>query len=302
VEGNDRDGDGTGMKWADDQWKFSWGAAIKKEFKSIGLTAQSTYGTYYRYPSFYEMYGDGVFVRPGAGYSPYIYRGIDRPSWENGEQWDVGLSWRGGFLWGEHYLAATYFNRKVNDLIGMVTSKNYWVFYQNVGKAEVDGFEFEANLGWSLATLYFSATYLNANIVESETLFPRDLNRTEIGPMLNQPEWEYFIRGDLTVPGLREKVKIFAEYKFLDKIPYFIDNTDNSVDYEEKIDITNLGMKLQVTSGMDFTIGVNDIMNNGPNQGIITLVNGTTRQIPDYTLVNYPQQGRTWYATAKYSF
>ena len=45
-------------------WKYSYGLALKK-YMSENWTLRVTYGTYYRAPNFYEMFGDGgVYVRP----------------------------------------------------------------------------------------------------------------------------------------------------------------------------------------------------------------------------------------------
>jgi outer membrane cobalamin receptor len=316
VEGSDRGGRTNDYSaWEDDQWKYSWGASLKKEFKSIGLTAQTTYGTFYRYPSFYEIYGDGVFVRPGAGYSNAIYRGLERPSWEHGKQWDAGLSWRGDFLGANHYLAATYFKREMDDLISFVTTPRYWVIYQNVGKGEAKGFEFEANMSWPLFGLYMSATYLDAKITEVDSRFHGFIG-SQSGPMINQPEWEYFARGDLALPWFDERVKLFAEYKYLDKIPFNVYSEYNvagesRIVYEDELALTNMGLKWQATDGLDLTLGVNDVFNKGPEQGYVAYIGGRQMSVTDRpanggvgwpNLVDYPQQGRTWYATVKYSF
>jgi outer membrane receptor protein involved in Fe transport len=289
--------------YPESQWMKSWGAALKKEFKSIGLTAQATYGTFYRYPSFYEIYGDGVWVRPPA--NTIAPGNFYRPSWEHGTQWDIGLSWRGHFIGADNYLAITYFNRTTHDLIGFVSTPSMWVIYQNLGLGKSSGLELEGNFSWPRVNLFISATYMDAYLADVSSNFKTQTAQLTEGPMLNQPKYEYLVRGDYTIPWLDNRLKVFIEYKFLDKIPFiaFRDSHNwlNMVKYENKLTLTNLGFKLNVFRTLNVSVGVNDLFNEGPNQGV-TVQNLGVKPTTHIDIVRYPQQGRTWYSTLSYNF
>jgi vitamin B12 transporter len=92
-------------------------------------------------------------------------------------------------------------------------------------------------------------------------------------------------------------------YTMLDKIsssnPSAIETRQNS------LTTVGLGGKYRFPSGVQMTIGCNDIFNRGPkvhqrySQSIFGGLGGTTYQ--DVT-ADYPLQGRTWYATVQYDF
>ena len=76
-------------------------------------TLRGTWGVYNRFPTFYELFGDGIWVRPNPGFDARS----PAPVRERSHQYDFGPSWRGD-LGGN--LSVTYFKRKTEDAIGFM--------------------------------------------------------------------------------------------------------------------------------------------------------------------------------------
>jgi outer membrane receptor protein involved in Fe transport len=66
-------------------WVQRLGLALKKDFGSF-LTLRASYGTFNRFPNFYEMFGYGDYICPS------VLRGIpeDHVGREHGKQFDAG--------------------------------------------------------------------------------------------------------------------------------------------------------------------------------------------------------------------
>jgi outer membrane receptor for ferrienterochelin and colicin len=75
--------------------------------------------------------------------------------------------------------------------------------------------------------------------------------------------------------------------------------------YYESLILTNIGAKYRFNNKVELTAGINDLFNKGPDQKWI-IDNGINHysQLHEYYIENvmYPQQGRTYYMTVKYSF
>ncbi|QZN99177.1 TonB-dependent receptor plug domain-containing protein [Chenggangzhangella methanolivorans] len=89
-------------------WKPSWSLSAKKRLFD-GWEVFANTGTYNRYPSFYEIYGDGVYVSPDLD-STKKARQLKR---EHGTNFDSGFGWTGALCgdWKGGF-RLTYFQRR----------------------------------------------------------------------------------------------------------------------------------------------------------------------------------------------
>jgi outer membrane receptor protein involved in Fe transport len=278
---------------SDNAWHYTWGLGLKK---NVGehWTLKGSYGTFVRYPNFYELYGDSVYIKPNA------YVGADQVpavGTEEGEQWDIGVDWRGQapLLDVPGTLSAGYFFRRTENMIGLYQTPKY-VYYGNYGNTWARGVEVEGGLRWSQFDLDFSATWMESKLV--------DVVKVRLGyatqwiaegqPLLNSPEWEYFVRGTYRHP--KYPLSLFAELHHSSEIPVRYTNVLLTTYYSEKLAIANLGLKVDLWDGLQLTAGVNDVFNRGPEQILYNDRNHYRRT------VDFPLQGRVYYATLRCAF
>jgi vitamin B12 transporter len=72
---------------------------------------------------------------------------------------------------------------------------------------------------------------------------------------------------------------------------------------QDSLTTTEIGAKYRFPSGVQLTVGCQDIFNRGPKLKEHDLVGGSADW--DLTVPNnpdYPTQGRTWYASMRYDF
>lgn len=276
----------------EDEWKYSYGLGLKK-YVSDNWSFHGSYGTYYRAPNFYEMFGDGaVYVRPNPG-----TLGGTGLSWENGSQWDFGTDWKGKTFGAETNLSLTYFNRHINGMANPFYVQDGTMYYVSIGKGKIDGVEFEGSWAWKNWEFNQTVTYNNSHVTKwargSKTIF----NESDLDcpfPMI--PEWETNSR--LSYFFHDRKMSFFAEYHHTGKTApqVFQGKADNVYKpWYDALNIFNVGFKYNPGS-WKFTFGVNDLFNKGPDQMLRSNI------YPYPINVFYPQQGRTFYFTTQYSF
>lgn len=276
----------------EDEWKYSYGLGLKK-YVSDNWSFHGSYGTYYRAPNFYEMFGDGaVYVRPNPG-----TLGGTGLSWENGSQWDFGTDWKGKTFGADTNLSLTYFNRHVNGMANPFYVADGTMYYVSIGKGKIDGVEFEGSWAWKNWEFNQTVTYNNSHVTKwargSTTIF----NESDLDcpfPMI--PEWETNSR--LSYFFHDRKMSFFAEYHHTGKtaLQVFQGKGDNVYKpWYDALNIFNVGFKYNPGS-WKFTFGVNDLFNKGPDQML------RSNMYPYPINVFYPQQGRTFYFTTQYSF
>jgi hypothetical protein len=279
-------------------WNNTIGLALKKDVTE-NLTFKTTWGTFVRYPNFYELFGDGVYIRPS-----YMYLNeIPLPQPEKGNQWDFTAEWRGELpLVGiQGNFSATYYNRRTKNMIGLFQTP-YFVYYGNYGKTRASGVEFEGGLNFTYIDIALSATWL-----ESEVFDLAKTNRSnnsyslwfsEGSEILNSPQWETHARVDFRVP--RAPLSVFAEHHFTDKVPIAF-QASSAMRYEERLSTVNLGFRAEPLDGLRLTAGVNDFFNKTPKQGAYEGQYLSIPARPKDTLL-FPKEGRVYYATLQYAF
>ncbi|EGO61948.1 TonB-dependent receptor domain-containing protein [Acetonema longum] len=279
-------------------WLYSYNLGLKKKWNDQ-WTTWATYGTYHRLPSWYEVFGDGVNLQSRwyrgnrgkgeASWSPEVFA-------EHGKNWDVSVN-RNGQLFGvDNDTTLTYFNRKSENL--MTTAFNPLTgatWYTNYGAGEIQGFELSNEMHWQQFDFTLSTTWQDSLITKGFKAYDNTSNAAWQGqPFPWTPEWAANARLDYRFPG--DKLSVFGEYNWTDKLSWL--NNAGTAAYYEPMGIFNIGMKYSFDKQFKLSTGVNDIANQGPKQ----LMRYLQSDHFDKGNVAYPQQGRTYYMTAEYSF
>ena len=254
----------------------SWGAALTKKFNE-NWTVKATGGSYNRAPNLYEKYGDGAVIRPNAGLK-----------WEEGKQWDFGISYTGKVKEADLYAELTYFGRTSDNLIEFFMLSPRYGKYYNVGKAEVNGVEFETQAIWKEWELFASATWMRA-ISKTDTDFGT-FNYSEGKRLPNRPRYEGLVR--LTRKMLQERLSAFAEVHYHGS-NYFGSTEDVLM---EKYITTDLGITWKPNKTFSISAGVEDLFDETKDLMFVPTMAGITR------MMYYPLQGRTFYTTFSWYF
>ncbi|WP_257541818.1 MULTISPECIES: TonB-dependent receptor domain-containing protein [unclassified Sphingobium] len=316
-------------------WKPTWSVSAKKKVGSDWLLFAS-YGTYNRYPNFYEIYGDGVYIQAGAdsvGNTMPLLR-------EHGSNWDAGLGWNGtiaGDLAGS--FRATYFQRRTKDEITLFLTP-VGGKYVNSGTTITRGGEFEASLKWGdRADLQLAATVQEGHYVKGTYFVYPAIPVAErvLGNLrtLQNPRFTanarlnlHFLGGALTTFG--EVRHSGRRYISQSRSP---GSDENSYTYEAPLTTFDAGAHLRLPHGLTISGGVSDIFNAGPKQKMHMVGSNDglhpynywkcsaleADETGDYSCFDdeanlvrqnyplafnpyYPRQGRTFYVTIAKSF
>jgi outer membrane receptor protein involved in Fe transport len=271
-------------------WISTWGVSVKKDFGDF-LTLRASYGTFNRFPNFYEMFGDGGYIYPSfiEGHTD------DMVGREHGKQWDVGVDWRGTPFGVKIRATVNYFNRLVHDAI-MLIARRQLAKYVNNQSIKFSGIEFETHVEMGNLALDVAAT--------KQSFKSAGQNKNRQYPFYVQlPETMVNVR--ISYSFFDKMITVFSEFNHTGKIDYLTDINDNHPIYFDKMNIYNAGIKWNVTDNMQITFGGNDLTNEGPKQRIYDTSDkfcGAGGCIYDHAMVPYPQQGRTWYSTVEIKF
>lgn len=307
-------------------WEPTGSLSLKKDFDS-GWQIFGNYGNYIRYPNFYEIYGNGLGLVPNADSLGHAIQLVP----ETGTNGDLGFGWNGALsekLRGNVRLS--YFQRDAKNAITLYSTP-FAAKYINSGDTRTQGVELEGKLAWGRrADLQFAFTRQEGKYVGKDGYYYfGGASASQRWPgqtvhTLQTPEMVanvrlnlHFLGGDLTT---------FVEYTRIGKL--WRDVTT----WENPLQTFDLGAHYKIAKGWKLSAGVNDLFNAGPKQtlgGTASNVTATWRQCiasglyegqPGCTLfaggakrtvqetvtlksnVDYPQQGRTWYATLAYWF
>ena len=281
----DLSGDGTllltpSIRWdsVDGEGDFSWAAALTKQM-GPDWTLKASFGRYARAPNLYELYGDGAAIRPNRDLN-----------WETGTQWDLGVLWNNFNHEGaaaRYSLGLTYFGRRTGDMIEFVMADPRYGVYRNIAEAEVHGLELEGTAQWGPWSLALSATWMDAR------------NRTggdyrEGSRLPNAPEWAAAARltRALTDRKGTDRGSAFVEAQFTGD-NYF--DQDGLVLYDDLF-LLNAGVKWKFCGNAELALGVNDILDNGPDVKLRAARNGPER------MSWYPLAGRSLYVMLRWTF
>ena len=278
-------------------WKYSYGLGLKK-VQNEHWTFRGTYGTYYKFPNWYELFGDGANVK--SRWEKYS-NVIGQPQFlldnfvERGTSWDVSANWQGKALKADSDVTLTYFNRHARNLSSYSLDFFGWGYYTNLAAGNIQGVELENRMNWGRWDLLLAATWNDSVITASGSKATLVTGPTWMAgkPFPWIPEWEYNARLGYRFPG--DKISVFAEYHYLDRVANWGPGEDGSITYDA-LGITNVGLKYNLSSRIKLTGGVNDLFNKGPHQRYHYI----SDNYPMIGNIQYPQQGRTYYLSAQY--
>ena len=277
------------------EWKYSYGLGLKK-VQNEHWTFRGTYGTYYKFPNFYELFGDGVNVLSRwemyrSSYSDYLLTSYV----EHGRSWDVGANWQGKTLGAGTDISLTYFNRSVKNMSTYSLNPYGYGFYSNLAAGKIQGAELEGKMSWDRWDLMQSVTWNDSLITKSGMFNMVTKSESQAGnPFPWIPEWETNTRLSYRFPG--DKLTVFGEYHYLGKIGVYSGEVSSLYD---SLGITNIGLKYNINSKVKLTAGVNDLFDKAPNQIWHRVGSDIESTMGN---VSYPQQGRTYYMTVQYFF
>lgn len=277
------------------EWKYSYGLGLKK-VQNEHWTFRGTYGTYYKYPNWYELFGDGVNVKSRWEMYRDLYSdSLNNSFVEHGTSWDVSANWQGKALKADADVTLTYFNRNSKNLSTYALDPYGWGYYSNMAAGKIQGLELESKLNWRRFDLLLSATWNDSLITKGgrgSLVAPSNVAAGSPFPWI--PEWETNVRLGYRFPG--DKLNVFSEYHYLGEVGQWA-GVGGRYAYDS-LGITNIGLKYAFDSKVKLTAGVNDLFDKGPDQMWQQHYSNSysTGNVP------YPQQGRTYYMTVQYFF
>ena len=281
----------------DGDWRYSGGVALQKQFNDH-WGFKTTWGTYYRHPNFYEMFGDGYFVTQSYFQKLENSLGYKKGAWEWGHQFDFGVNYQGRMAGADTSTNVTWFQRHSNNQLVLYTPYrgSGESYYMPSGNVAVHGIEFSHNMKWDRLNFALAGTWQkgrSAMGIEGASLGAR----TE-GASSFVPNWVIDSRIDYTFPG--DKLSIFGEYQYHGR--EVIRGTESSATtatgkadaVKDSYSIFNLGAHYKFNKALRVSVGVNDVFNAGYK--VMQDYYGTKRNL------NYPMAGRTYYGTVEYTF
>ncbi|WP_371366934.1 Vitamin B12 transporter BtuB [Sporomusa rhizae] len=283
------------------RWLYSYGLGLKK-VQNEHWTFRGTYGTYYKLPNWYELFGDGVNVKSRwetykTNYSDFMLNNYV----ERGVSWDVSANWQGRAFNADSDITLTYFHRDSKNLSTYSLDPYGIGFYSNLAAGKIQGVELENKMKWQRWDLLLAATWNDSQVTNSgakaSLVTPAQWQQGQPFPWV--PEWEYNVRLGYRFPG--NKLNAFAEYHYLDNVGVYY---KNSRTLNDSLGLTNIGLKYGFDDRVKLTAGINDLFNKGADQLSTYCYETASAAETRYGVSNisYPLQGRTYYMTLQYFF
>ena len=281
--------------------KVTWQLALKKEF-TPHFSMRMTGGTYFRLLNMYEIAGDGAGILP----APMDYQGSGAkfPQPEYGKQFDLSAIWDGSALGADNRTTLTYFWRDTERMLYLYRAGLNYSSYFNDMRGKAHGIELQTNFHWKKFDLDLEGTYLQISAQRRNSSPGVHYGWSEVRPTY-QPKWEGNLR--LTYRPT-EKWLFFGETHHISKYytHYAIPQVSDPIEKElagrpqEALTVVNLGLKWSPKKDMTLTLGCNDVFDRGPQ----LRVNSVQRygSSPGKVNIEYPLQGRSYYATFRYEF
>ena len=281
--------------------KTTWQLALKKQINDR-LSLRTTGGTYYRMLNLYEIAGDGGGIMPASLNGEHAFA---KP--EEGKQYDISAIWDGPVLGARTgKVQVTYFYRNSTNLLQLYRwGLDYWS-YTNTLNGHSRGVELQIDQSWKKWDFSAGGTYLKLDAVNqipdhvrSGPNYPYPVHQTYT------PDWEGYVRLAYH-PG--SATTLFGQVNYTGKMytmPSMVSaqNPKTSETRQDSLTTVGLGGKYRFPSGVQLTLGCNDIFNHGPKVLQRYLhINPNSEYYITEDMPDYPIQGRTWYATVQYNF
>jgi outer membrane receptor protein involved in Fe transport len=258
-------------------WKPNGGVALKQRF-ARGWQAYASYGKYIRYPSFYEIYGDGINVIPQVN-SNGSFVPLQA---ETGRNLDAGTGWDGGLAenLGGHF-RLTYFRRDTDNNITLLRTPIAST-YHNTGDTIQHGVEFEGSLHYRKFAGLQTALTVQDGWYRDQGMYVWGFSTPMLPaprrtiPTLNAP----FVTGDarLDLHFFKGALTTFFETKYTGQNVIGVDGTvlgdannpyelyEGVNEYERALPTFDLGVHWQIRGGGTLSAGVTDLFGQGPKQ------------------------------------
>lgn len=275
--------------------KATWQLALKKKFND-NLTMRATGGTYYRLLNMYEIAGDGAGILPASRDGKISVF----PLPEEGKQFDFSVLWDGNFLGSDNNTIITYFWKDSDNMLQLYRAGlDYWSYF-NDNRGKTHGWEIQSNFRWNKFNLDLQATQTVLDVEQRNTTVHYDYSK--VHPTY-QPEWEGNVRFSFTPD---RHWTVFTEMHYTDFYftYYGTSNAGPEANFitanpTTSLTVFNAGLKWKPKENWLFTVGCNDIFDEGPKQKIRANMYSYP---PGYISLDFPLQGRTYYATMRHVF
>ncbi len=248
--------------------KVSGSLAVSKNLGE-NLTLSATYGIYYRFPNFYELYGDGATLLPNPSLKE-----------EKSNQWDLGLKWLGSINNVSIKTSLVYFVFDSDNLIEYIMTNPRFGCYKNIGKASVKGIEFSLDALYKSWMFTLSYTYMGALNLSPGYRYKKALP--------NRPKHSAYVR---ISKNLRTDLKAFLELEYTGQ--NYADEAER-IKYSDFLN-TNLGLKYEFKNGAVLSLTVNNLFNN---QDFYLEPRGKGAKRTPW----YPVEGRAVFLSYSFSF
>lgn len=276
--------------------KVTWQLALKKQFNDH-FTMRATGGTYYRLLNMYEIAGDGagILPMPNVGGTASVF-----PMPEEGKQWDISAIWDGKWLGTDTAkFQLTYFGRDSKRLLQLSSWNSFFFVYNNAASGKVNGAEIQADLSWKKWDVNLQATYTQpTNIIYDKSALPNSQSFAKdgviTGVMTYQPKWEGTARFTYRPD---KQWSLFTQCRYVDQMQLSIyDDASRSV--QSSLTTWDLGVKYKINKSFQLAVGCNDIF----NRALDMYQKNTFFANSNAYNIQYPLQGRTYYATLQYTY
>ncbi len=283
-------------------WKPTYGVSVKKRLND-GWEMFGNTGTYNRYPSFYEIYGDGVYVSPNLDST----RKAVQLRRERGVNLDGGVGWTGALFddWRASF-RLTWFQRRTEDAITFYQTPA-GSKYLNTGTTLTRGLEFEGNIAFGdRADVHLAGTLQDGRYVKGTYYFfgAIDAGGVVDGKLKVLQNPDFSANARLNLRFLQGALTTFAEVRYVGRV--YVAQSAVGQSYEEPLTTIDLGANYKFDNGLKISAGAIDVFDQGPKQRVSGLFFDRDPVEPlTWDLrpnVYYPQQGRTLYATAAMTF
>jgi vitamin B12 transporter len=273
---------------------FTWQVALKKTFGD-NFALRATYGSYYRLLNLYEIAGDGAGILP----QPDLETDGDThilPRPEYGKQWEISAMYHTNALNSDTNITFTYFGRTTKRMLHLWQMAHGYYSYSNSKNAKTKGVELEASIAWDIFDIYMSGTLLDIKATNRMDCWGC-IKRLESVNVPYTPEKEAYARINIRP---FQNISFYSELKYTgEMVQQYWANNLNMV---ENLTTLGFGAKVSLPYGLELAVGVNDIFNKTPDQRILVKWEDSTYPPHNDMVMDYPNPGRTFYASLSFSY
>ncbi len=238
--------------------------------KKLNIYAKFNYGKFYRFPNFYEKFGDGATLLPNQTL---------RPEYSRNKDYGIGFNYNFNKYPFNISGDLTFFKNKVKDLIEFIMVNERYSKYKNIENAEIKGYELMLNFNFHLVNFVLNYSELDTK--------SKQIGYKHNKPLPNRPENSVYARCQLN----------------LKKFTYWIDGNkvgknyfdDGGYYYYNSYTILNTGLIYSLNRHLKLSFTIKNFTNN---QNMFAYVNGYDVAKTPY----YPLEGRSFYISLNYRY